>query len=315
MLVSLIEKAVNRMGGAENSVAQVVEVQPITVDDAGSSLIEAAAVASSGGAASVAKASTPELAEQGQTRARQLLIDLERLASLGFLVPDAEKTQIAEEFRVVKRPLITNVQAADAREKHRNLIMVTSSLPGEGKSFCALNLALSIAMERDITVMLVDADVAKPSVLNNLGVRAEAGLMDLLLDKSLRVGDVLLKTNIEKFSILPAGRRHKHATELLASEGMARLLDEIANRYPDRIVIFDSPPLLVTSEARELAAHMGQVVMVVEAGRTSQDAVNEALSYLEVCDIVNLLMNKTEAMVGMDGYGGYGYGYGYGHQS
>lgn len=315
MLVSLIEKAVNRMGGAENSVAQVVDVQPITVDDTGSSLIEAAAVASSGGAASVAKASTPELAEQGQTRARQLLIDLERLASLGFLVPDAEKTQIAEEFRVVKRPLITNVQAADAREKHRNLIMVTSSLPGEGKSFCALNLALSIAMERDITVMLVDADVAKPSVLNNLGVRAEAGLMDLLLDKSLRVGDVLLKTNIEKFSILPAGRRHKHATELLASEGMARLLDEIANRYPDRIVIFDSPPLLVTSEARELAAHMGQVVMVVEAGRTSQDAVNEALSYLEVCDIVNLLMNKTEAMVGMDGYGGYGYGYGYGHQS
>lgn len=315
MLVSLIEKAVNRMGGAENSVAQVVEVQPIKVDDTGSSLIEAAAVASSGGAASVAKASTPELAEQGQTRARQLLIDLERLASLGFLVPDAEKTQIAEEFRVVKRPLITNVQAADAREKHRNLIMVTSSLPGEGKSFCALNLALSIAMERDITVMLVDADVAKPSVLNNLGVRADAGLMDLLLDNSLQVGDVLLKTNIEKFSILPAGRRHKHATELLASEGMARLLDEIANRYPDRIVIFDSPPLLVTSEARELAAHMGQVVMVVEAGRTSQDAVNEALSYLEVCDIVNLLMNKTEAMVGMDGYGGYGYGYGYGHQS
>lgn len=313
--MSLIEKAVNRMGGAENSTAQVVGELPAKVDDSGTSLIEDAVAASSVDAASVAKASTPEPAEQNQTRARQLLIDLERLASLGFLVPDAEKTQIAEEFRVVKRPLITNVQAADAREKHRNLIMVTSSLPGEGKSFCALNLALSIAMERDITVMLVDADVAKPSVLNNLGVRADVGLMDLLLDNSLQVGDVLLKTNIEKFSILPAGRRHKHATELLASEGMARLLDEIASRYPDRIVIFDSPPLLVTSEARELAAHMGQVVMVVEAGRTSQDAVNEALSYLEVCDIVNLLMNKTEAMVGVDGYGGYGYGYGYGHKS
>ncbi|RTL03399.1 MAG: protein tyrosine kinase, partial [Neisseriaceae bacterium] len=209
----------------------------------------------------------------------------------------------------------TNVQAGDAPEKHRNLIMVTSSLPGEGKSFCALNLALSIAMERDITVMLVDADVAKPSVLNNLGVRAEAGLMDLLLDRSLQVGDVLLRTNIEKFSVLPAGRRHKHATELLASDAMARLLDEIATRYPDRVVIFDSPPLLVTSEARELAAHMGQIVMVVEAGRTSQDAVNEALNYLQVCDIVNLLMNKTESMVSMDGYGGYGYGYGHAAQN
>ena len=96
---------------------------------------------------------------------------------------------------------------------------------------------------------------------------------------------------------------------------MARLLDEIATRYPDRIVIFDSPPLLVTSEARELAAHMGQIVMVVEAGRTSQDAVNEALSYLQVCDIVNLLMNKTETLAAMDGYGGYGYGYGYGHSA
>lgn len=311
--MSLIEKAVNRMGVAGSSGAPAVEGQPSKVEEVGASSIEAVVVASKVDSANAANTSRPVPLEQSQ--ARQLTIDLERLASLGFLVADAEKTQIAEEFRVVKRPLITNVQAADAREKHRNLIMVTSSLPGEGKSFCALNLALSIAMERDITVMLVDADVAKPSVLNNLGLRAEAGLMDLLLDNSLQVGDVLLKTSIEKFSILPAGRRHKHATELLASEGMARLLDEIANRYPDRIVIFDSPPLLVTSEARELAAHMGQVVMVVEAGRTSQEAVNEALSYLEVCDIVNLLMNKTEAMVGMDGYGGYGYGYGYGHQS
>lgn len=309
--MSLIEKAVNRMGAVGSSVAPAVEGQPVKVEGASTSSIEAAVVASRVDPANAANTSRPVPVEQSQ--ARQLTVDLERLASLGFLVPDAEKTQIAEEFRVIKRPLITNVQAADARERHRNLIMVTSSLPGEGKSFCALNLALSIAMERDITVMLVDADVAKPSVLNNLGLRAEAGLMDLLLDHSLQVGDVLLKTSIEKFSILPAGRRHKHATELLASEGMARLLDEIANRYPDRIVIFDSPPLLVTSEARELAAHMGQVVMVVEAGRTSQEAVNEALSYLEVCDIVNLLMNKTEAMVGMDGYGGYGYGYG--HQS
>lgn len=304
--MSLIEKAVNRMGGPENTApASHGEALP-QENTASTSLIERAPELQPDTAAERKK-----LTSSATPAGRQIAIDLERLASLGFLAPDAEKSQIAEEFRVVKRPLITNVQAGDALERHRNLIMVTSSLPGEGKSFCALNLALSIAMERDITVMLVDADVAKPSVLNNLGLRAEAGLMDLLLDRSLQVGDVLLKTNIEKFSILPAGRRHKHATELLASEAMARLLNEIATRYPDRIVIFDSPPLLVTSEARELAAHMGQIVMVVEAGRTSQDAVNEALSYLQVCDIVNLLMNKTEALTAMDGYGGYGYGYAY----
>lgn len=305
--MSLIEKAVNRMAkpdelappeSPDHSAGQELELAVPVVEHT---------LESSRASVAVKQMAEPKLGR----RASQVTIDLERLASLGFLAPDAEKTQIAEEFRVIKRPLITNIQAGDAPERHRNLIMVTSSLPGEGKSFCALNLALSIAMERDITVMLVDADVAKPSVLNNLGVRAEAGLMDLLLDGSLQVGDVLLRTNIEKFSVLPAGRRHKHATELLASEAMARLLDEIATRYPDRVVIFDSPPLLVTSEARELAAHMGQIVMVVEAGRTSQDAVNEALNYLQVCDIVNLLMNKTESMVSMDGYGGYGYGYGH----
>jgi receptor protein-tyrosine kinase len=307
MLVSLIEKAVNRMAKPGELAS------PVSQDHSAGQELELAVpvvehtLESSRASVAVKQMVEPKLGR----RASQVTIDLERLASLGFLAPDAEKTQIAEEFRVIKRPLITNIQAGDAPERHRNLIMVTSSLPGEGKSFCALNLALSIAMERDITVMLVDADVAKPSVLNNLGVRAEAGLMDLLLDGSLQVGDVLLRTNIEKFSVLPAGRRHKHATELLASEAMARLLDEIATRYPDRVVIFDSPPLLVTSEARELAAHMGQIVMVVEAGRTSQDAVNEALNYLQVCDIVNLLMNKTESMVSMDGYGGYGYGYGH----
>lgn len=308
--MSLIEKAVNRMGKSEESALPASQDHPARREP------EIAAVAAPQVECSLessrVSAAEKQVAEpKSGRRSSQITIDLERLASLGFLAPDAEKAQVAEEFRVIKRPLITNVQAGDALEKHRNLIMVTSSLPGEGKSFCALNLALSIAMERDITVMLVDADVAKPSVLNNLGVRAEAGLMDLLLDRSLQVSDVLLRTNIEKFSVLPAGRRHKHATELLASDAMARLLDEIATRYPDRVVIFDSPPLLVTSEARELAAHMGQIVMVVEAGRTSQDAVNEALNYLQVCDIVNLLMNKTESMVSMDGYGGYGYGYGH----
>ena len=301
--MSLIEKAVNKMG-------QTAAAPSAPVAESGAGPVVAreavAPVAVHAAAAPVAPRA------RGDGGSKQIQIDLERLASLGYVTPDTEKTMLAEEFRVIKRPLITNVTAADAQDRHRNLIMVTSSLPAEGKSFCALNLALSIAMERDTTVMLVDADVAKPSVLNNLGLRAERGLMDMLLDPTAQVGDVLLKTNIDKFSILPAGRRHKHSTELLASESMVQLLDEIATRYPDRIVIFDSPPLLVTSEARELAAHMGQIVMVVEAGRTSQEAVAESLRYIEGCDIVNLLMNKSDSLHG-EGYGGYGYGYGYGH--
>lgn len=300
--MSLIEKAVNKMGQAGAEPPRVAAEPMVAAEPVATPLPPQAEVAPQ----PVARAKPAS----GSTK--QVTIDLERLASLGYVTPDVERSLLAEEFRVIKRPLITNVMNADSAERHRNLIMVTSSLPGEGKSFCALNLALSIAMERDTTVMLVDADVAKPSVLNNLALRAERGLMDLLLDPAIDVGDVLLRTNIDKLTILPAGRRHKHATELLASEDMVALLNEIATRYPDRVVVFDSPPLLVTSEARELAAHMGQVVMVVEAGRTTQEAVSEALRYLEGCDIVNLLMNKSDSMRG-DGYGGYGYGYGYGY--
>ena len=149
--MSLIEKAVNRMGGAENA-APAPQGSPRPQEDtAAASLIERAAEVQPAAAVERKKPTS-----SATTAGRQISIDLERLASLGFLAPDAEKSQIAEEFRVVKRPLITNVQAGDAPERHRNLIMVTSSLPGEGKSFCALNLALSIAMERDITVMLVE---------------------------------------------------------------------------------------------------------------------------------------------------------------
>jgi protein-tyrosine kinase len=138
-------------------------------------------------------------------------------------------------------------------------------LAGEGKSFTAINLAISIAMELDNTVMLVDADVPKPSVLKMLGVPPARGLLDVLTDESVELSQVLLRTNVEKLSILPSGTQHARATELLASAAMVQMLDEMASRYPDRIIIFDSPPLLMTTESRVLAGHMGQVVVVVKA--------------------------------------------------
>ncbi|MCA1979534.1 MAG: XrtA-associated tyrosine autokinase [Thiobacillus sp.] len=238
-------------------------------------------------------------------------INLARLHRMGVVAPDAEKSQIAEEFRIIKRPLIANAfgQGA-ARVKNGNLIMVTSSLPGEGKSFCAINLAISMAMEMDRTVLLVDADVAKPRVPEYLGIHADKGLLDVLQDKDLKLSDVLIKTDIAKLTVLPAGRTYKRATELLASASMTRLVEDIGNRYPDRIILFDSPPLLATSESSVLATHMGQIVMVVEAEKTSQEAVREALSHIQSCEVVGMLLNKTTPTPGADYYYGYYGSYG-----
>ena len=188
--------------------------------------------------------------------------------------------------------------------------MVTSSLPGEGKTFCAVNLAISIALELDHTVLLVDADVAKPSVGRYLKTTNEleenkAGLMDILLDKNLDLSDVMLRTNIDKLTLLRSGRNHKHATELLASHAMSTLLDEIATRYPDRVIIFDSPPLLLSTEARALASKMGQIALVVEAGSTTQNAVKDLLSQLKTNNNVSLIYNKAQPHEGTGFYGDY----------
>lgn len=221
-------------------------------------------------------------------------INLARLQQLGMVTHMGGRTGVAEDFRLIKRPLLRTARGQDGPSlRHGNLIVVTSALPGEGKTYCAINLAMSMAMERDTTVLLVDADVARPSVLNVLGLPPRAGLMDVLLDDDLDLSDVILKTNVPALSILPAGRSNRHATELLASRSMCRLLDDIAERYPDRIVIFDSPPLLITTEASVLATQMGQVVMVVEAGRTTHGAVKEALRLIESCRHVNLICNKS----------------------
>ena len=184
---------------------------------------------------------------QPAAEVRSVQIDLERLRALGMITPDGARTSAAEDFRVIKRPLLQAAAARGARQ-HANLVIVTSALPGEGKTYCAINLAMSIAMDKDHRVLLVDADVARPSVLAALGIEPAAGLLDVLLDDDYRLSDLILRTNVPSLTVLPAGRSNRHATELLASQAMHALLDEIANRYPDRIVVFDSPPLLMTTE-------------------------------------------------------------------
>ena len=226
---------------------------------------------------------------------RLVQIDLEALAAAGFVTPQAQRSQIADEFRVIKRPIIQNArEKTGARGERANLIMVTSAIPAEGKSFVALNLAMSIALEIDSTALLVDADVANPNLMHLTHLPpASKGLLDLLTDPEIKVHDVLLKTNVDKLTLLPAGTAHGRATEMLASESMADLLKDMAARYSDRILIFDSPPLLATTEARALAAHVGQIVMVVEADRTTQALVKHALETIESCPLVMMVLNKA----------------------
>ena len=235
-------------------------------------------------------------------------LDLVKLAKVGFVTPDMPRSRIADEFRIVKRPLIANASGKRATPiKNSNLIMITSAVPGEGKTFTAINLAMSIAMELDQTVLLVDADVARPSLPRILGLPAGKGLLDVLQSKTFDIGQALIRTNIEKLTILSSGTQHAHATELLASDAMVKLLDEMATRYPDRIVIFDSPPLLVTTESRVLATHMGQIVFVVQAESTLQRDVKRALATIEACPVKMILLNQARTVA----QGAYAYGYGY----
>jgi protein-tyrosine kinase len=239
---------------------------------------------------------------------RKVDLDLARMREAGMVTAASGRTSLLEDFRVIKRPLLKHAFSEGAPGRPNNLIMITSSLPGEGKTYCAINLAMSIAMELDHTVLLVDADVARPSVLRTLGLPAQRGLMDILVDDKLDLSDVMLRTNVDTLSILPAGTSTPRATELLASSTMSSLVNEIAHRYPDRIIIFDSPPLLLTSEAGVLAGHMGQIVMVVEAQGTTQHAVKEALRQLEGCSNVNLIYNKARDIPGIEETYDYHYG-------
>ena len=306
---SLIEQAAERLAQIRQAGISVpdLEVRP-TGDLAGARSVPVEAARS-------IFLTNPETAIDPQRSSAGLLskpveLDLMALAAAGFLVPSAPRSQLADQYRVIKRPLIANATRKGQAKLHNgNLIIITSAMPGEGKSFTAINLAMSIAAELDHTVMLVDADVARPSLLKKLGLGEALGLLDLLEGKA-EMSDVLMRTNIDKLTLLPSGRPHPKSTELLASDAMRQLLQKMAKRYPDRIIIFDSPPLLLTTEARVLASQMGQVVLVVQAGKTLQADVQHALSMIESCPIRMVLLN----MARIDSQGDYGYGYRYGYR-
>lgn len=222
-------------------------------------------------------------------------IDRDRLRANNFIVPEDPVSGLAEEFRIVKRQLLL---AARGGKGHRRIpqgerILVCSADQGEGKTFCAINLALSIASEKDNRVLLIDADFAKADIRETLDLPEGPGFLDAIADPSIDVEDLIVDTDIDGLSILTAGSSTRDDTELLASNRTELLLDRISRADPSRIVLFDSPPALAASPASVLALNVGQAVMVVRADVTSETMLRDAVRLLSGCENIQLLLNSA----------------------
>jgi exopolysaccharide/PEP-CTERM locus tyrosine autokinase len=258
--------------------------------------------------------------EQVGNPAKRLRIDYDALRLNGLLPPEHQERELAQQYRNLKRPLLRHAfqPEADAPPDRmsQRLIMITSALPGEGKTFTAINLAISLSMERDHSVLLVDGDVPKPNISHLFGVVNEPGLLDLVSDTSLPIETAVLATSVPGLSILPVGRQAESPTELFASARMREVMSQLEQLDPQGIVLMDSPPVLLTSEARVLSSLFGQVLVVVQASSTPQQAVLEALQIVGDNPRIGLVLNQTthgEFEGRQYGYGyGYEYGYGYG---
>lgn len=251
---------------------------------------------------------------RGIPQARHVTVSPTSLAANGISLPSTGFVRTVEEFRVIKRQILANVSRAPAGpgSDFNRVIMITSAKPGDGKTYTAINLALSIAFERDLKVLLVDADVYRQSMLNYFGIKAETGWIDLLSEPDLTFSDVLLHTNIANLTILPAGKPRTQIPELMSSRKMTHMVTEMARRYPDRFIIFDTLPCLVSSEPAILATMAGQTIFVVAAHDTSRDQIESSLRLISGCPSVSLILNKAEPVLA-EQFGNY-YRYGYNYQ-
>jgi protein-tyrosine kinase len=236
--------------------------------------------------------------------ANNAVIDIDsKTLRLTSLVPPVDMEQrLSEEMRVIKRPLLLNAEDGNATVPKGNIVMVGSALPGAGKTFTSFNLALSMASELDWTVLLIDADVSRPALSRGLGVDEAAGLMGMLEKDGANLSDYVFRTSHPRLLFLPAGRSRAEAGELLGSQRMRSFIADVADSRHRRIVIIDSSPLLLTSEARVLASHVGQVVLVVEAGKTPRRSLLDAIELLDQTKAINLVLNKSRRVFGIGDY-------------
>ncbi len=234
-------------------------------------------------------------------------VDRERLTEQNLLVPGAPVGALAEEFRLIKRQVLLTARAVKGEARSR-MVLVCSANPDEGKTFSATNLAISLAAEKNVEVLLVEGDCAKPDLLHRLGIEEGPGLLDAIADEALDIAACVIRTDIPQLSVLPAGARSHDDTELLASDRAGELLDALVAADPRRIVVFDSPPALAASPAAVLASRVGQVMMIVRADRTSESDLREAIQLLDACAHVNLVLNAVSFTAGRPRFGSY-----YGH--
>ena len=249
---------------------------------------------------------------RGEQISRTVAIDSAFVRRNHVFLPGNTGTQTAEELRQIKQSLLHSMFYGTGRSgKNTNLVMVTSSRPNEGKTFISLNVALSLAAERDLSVLLIDLDHTNQGITKSLGIEEDRGFINLVEDPSLKFSDVILRTNIDGFSIIPSGPTHPLALELFGSERMIRLLDELSGRYSDRIIMFDAPPVLATADASVLAQHMGQVIFVIEANKTGKTTISEAMDLLKHSQNLSLVLNKTRPFFADSDFGAYYQSYGY----
>jgi protein-tyrosine kinase len=287
--MSLVEQAIARMRNQARAAT------------AGSTVAEA-------GSKPAAPPIVDRLPEAAPRPAKSMTLDMDALRARGYLPEQGMDKPFADHYRHIKRTLIEKAMSGVAAVGEPHVIMVTSALPGDGKTFTSVNLALNMALERDISVLLVDCDVAKRHVSEIVGLKDEAGLLDALADESVDTESLIVQTHLRGLSILPAGRRREGTAELLSSNRMRQIVAHLSKRNPRRIVLLDSPPLLITNEGRTLVKIAGQVALVVRAGQTPRHAVQEALGLFDPRQAGGIILNQVQATRLEDyyGYGSYG---------
>jgi Mrp family chromosome partitioning ATPase len=254
-------------------------------------------------AAAPAEPQSPAVVLNGPKQA----VPRSRLREKGLIDPDGGASTLLEEFRIVKRQVLSTAKAEGTQQSRR--VLVCSPHPNEGKTFCALNLAIALAGERDMEVLLVDADFGKPSVMGSLGIEAGKGFMDVLADPASHVEDVIVGTDIPGLWVLPAGQRTGRDSEYLASERTWTVLNSLTRGAPNRIIVFDSPPALAATPAAELAKHVGQALLVARADMSGRAALEDAIDLLSACPDIKLLLNDATFSPSGRKFGSY-YGYG-----
>jgi len=300
----LIERAAAKLSGKPLPVARAMaESRPVVVMTPRASNLDGEAPTGNANGVDAAGARA-DTARHGPRR--RIDLDPTALSRAGIMTPKSDSSRIVEEFRVIKRPLLTKALSGPTPHHDKaNVILVTSARPGEGKSFVAYNLAMSIASERNLQVVLIDADLRSSLMSRLLGVPPGPGLIELLSSPNTDASEVMLQTDFPNLSLLPAGGWANQSTELLASPRMAEFVRELAAGRDDRIVILDAAPVLASSEPAVLAHNAGQIVLVVEAERTGRRAVEEALGHLGACRNISLVLNKARGWLSSDQFGAY----------